>query len=485
MASTPRNTLPTGYRIHPKLGTVYGSNPRSADDLTVIRGIDTRQAAGLNRLGIYFLEQIATWTESQAAAVADALGMSASTMSHNGWVAQARALTVAQQSAPSVVRAAPLNQEPPLPASGARTITLLVCALLIGCCGVMWLNRRDQEPMTGVLAAEITNLKVPADSKLLATHVTAGDQVFTGEILLTLEKTEHLRQLAAQSQRVRQLAEDLQKAQAKASLELKWRRQQLQQELSAVRSRAEFFQSVSPQQVIPSLTDGLKATASLDSVHTVSRPRDISQRRQRTINSLLFINGVSGGSTLNTLPLVVARQTSPDTQPGLLDKEARDIEARLQQLEQLQEDLPAQVQLAAGVENLRLLHQEAQDKLSHMESLSRETVVLSPGYGTIGQIEFSDGDQMARDEVMVRILHTDRCYVIVHTPADRIGELRPGHHVTVKFQDHDECQGIVANFPMVDSQLAGTSQISSVRVNATGRAWPTVRPGSTVQVCAE
>ena len=65
MASPYLKSLPRGFRIDPRLGAVYDANPHSADDLTVIRGIETREAVGLNRLGIYFCEQLASWTDSE------------------------------------------------------------------------------------------------------------------------------------------------------------------------------------------------------------------------------------------------------------------------------------------------------------------------------------------------------------------------------------------------------------------------------------
>ena len=54
-SSQPNNfydQLSNGYRIDHQLGAVYDHSPSSADDLTAIRGIDTREAVILNRLGV-------------------------------------------------------------------------------------------------------------------------------------------------------------------------------------------------------------------------------------------------------------------------------------------------------------------------------------------------------------------------------------------------------------------------------------------------
>ena len=70
--------LPHGYRMDRRLGVVYDHPPAGADDLTLIRGIDTREAVILNRLGVYFLAQVGLWEHQEACAFADEIGMQAS-----------------------------------------------------------------------------------------------------------------------------------------------------------------------------------------------------------------------------------------------------------------------------------------------------------------------------------------------------------------------------------------------------------------------
>ena len=499
MASTFLNTLPDGYRIDPKLGAVYDASPHSADDLTDIRGTGMREAVGLNRLGIYFYEQLASWTDSQTIAVADALGMSASSIFHDRWTAQARTL-VSPIERVSFPRPATANvprsadfPTPPLPASGSRTITVLICALLIGCFFVSWLNRSTHHPMTGVLAAEITSLRVPADSRLLALHVSAGDEVFTGNTLLTLEKSEHVQLIGQQTRHVRRLAKALQQAQAKAVIELQWQSQQLDHELSETTNRAQFFQRLYPERNDNAETEELssvEASLPASQFQTVSRPRDITQPRTDQVNALLFISGASGMTTLDSLtstqPAPLVTGMAPlDSHNSLLQLEAQSIESRLQSLEQLQSRLPAQVKRAAGVEHLRTQHQDAQKQLAQMESLSRETAVVCPAYGTIGQVRYQEGDRMLRDEIMIKILHTDRKYVVAHVPTAQIKELQPGIQVDVIFPGHDTCLGTITNLPMVaDRNPVDGKSMASVRIESTGRSWPEIPIGSQVEVMA-
>ena len=178
--------------------------------------MDTREAVILNRLGVYFLPQIALWTHTEICAFSDELGMSASTLVDEQWIEQAQMQCRPRPTGPSTVSAH-------LPATAIRTVSLLACSLIVGCLLVYWLSLQSLQPLRGVVAADITSLRVPAESRLVAVRVKAGDEVFSGDQLLTLEKTEHLTFISQQQQRVRELGRQLQQADAQAELELVWR----------------------------------------------------------------------------------------------------------------------------------------------------------------------------------------------------------------------------------------------------------------------
>ena len=474
------NTLPRGYQIDPQLGAVYYELPASADDLTLIRGIGTRETVALNRLGVYFIGQVAKWQDHHIAAFATELGMSTSTICRQQWVEQAHAMTM-----PQGVSAEPAYE---LPAPGSRTAAVLVSALLIGCFVVYWLNRQPSRPMTGVLAADITSLRVPENSQLLATHVAAGDEVFTGQTLLTIEKLEHLGLINRQKLHVRELQEGLRRAEAQALLDLEWRTRELDRELSEVRSRVQLIRRLDQN------SDGHSESVKGDSADARFRP--VSSRRgtlrkgHRRLNSLLFISGRSDSSNLETRTALAPQRIIPnpvaDTASGgcdLLLMEDHSVELRLQRLEKQRGALPTQVRMAAGLENLRLQYNEASRKLDQMKELSREVAVLCPAYGTIGLVRYREGDRMAEGEVMLQILHTDRRYVVVHAPTRRLNELQLRTEIRLGFPGDADFDGLVANVPVLaDSQLSGGESVASIRIEPHGRHWPEIPIGSQVQV---
>ncbi|MCH2213059.1 MAG: hypothetical protein MK110_17275 [Fuerstiella sp.] len=496
MASNVLYPLSSGYRIDPQLGLVYDAVPRVSDDLTVIPAIGPRQAAGLNRLGVYFIEQVATWTDSQTAAVSDALSVPVSTTVRDCWRTQARTVLRANDElnstttpGDSTIQPSP---SPPLPASGSRTVTVLLCALLIGCFFVWSLNRHTTPAITGILAADITILRVPSDSRLLSSHVTAGDEVFTGEILLTVEESEPGEQIDQQRQHVQKLDEELQRAKTKATLELEWRIEQLDLDVLESKRRAQFFREFypSPTGHQPAVTIDYDTWLPLQ-VCTVSKSNPGSVISYPK-DPLLFINGITGTTTLNSLSadslqgLRSKHPTPADTNVDLFQLEVQNLEARIEQLTRRRSHLPAQINRATGVELLQSEFDAAKKRYTQMKNLSRNTNVLCPNYGRITQLQFREGDNMRRGDVMLKIVHTDRPYIILKAPVESINKLVPNTQLTVLFPGHDPCQGIVTEVPAVTArQMSDGGDVASVRVEPTGRKWPRPAVGTRVDILTQ
>ncbi|MCR9200850.1 MAG: HlyD family efflux transporter periplasmic adaptor subunit [Planctomycetaceae bacterium] len=487
-----------GYRIDRDFGAVYDRTPAAADDLTQIRGVDTREAVILNRLGVYFFPQVALWSRHEAAAFADELGMSTSTLLDEQWIQQARDLSVPRPEPGATAH---------LPASAIRTVSLLACSLIAGCLIVYWLSTRSDSPVAGVLSADITSIRVPANARLMQAHVNPGDEVFSGDVLLTLEKSEHLSIIASQEKRVEELRRQLQEAQARAKLDLQWRTRELDREISDVRTRAHIIEAAN----VP-LPEPLRAEAAPRpvsgpegqrvAVRTVSNSRTVKEYCPvNRGNHMIFIAGRTGESSIGVpRPKQTARPNIvPQPQPlpapesptvlaseprvDLLSIEASAIESRLQKLEELRDILPEQVRQAAGVESVRLQFEEAAERLENFRSVSREVDIASPGYGKVGLIRYQTGDQMSAGEVMLKILHTDRRYVLMYVPSRRVNEVEVGMEVALEFPGAEVYRGRVADLPMLADPASQSDQsFIPVRVTPTGKLWPEIPIGSQIDI---
>ncbi len=509
--TTPlRGRLPYGYHVDPEFGTVYDSVPSGADDLTRIRGIRTREAVALNSLGVYFIGQMALWRQQQICAFADELGMAPTQVVDERWVEQAQYL-----SRPASVVAATHA----MPASVIRTCSLLVCAVLVGCLVVYWLALRQPPAMRGVLSAEITSLRVPEEARLLQVHVRTGSEVFSGEKLLTLEKSEHLVLIRDQQQRVRRLEEQLEQAEAQATLELEWRARDIERELSEVKARAELIRDVKRQTVEPlrtvsstseedededNVTESAAPAATGQAV-SASRTLEIAAITAQRPNSLIFVSGPTGAGTIDLKPAIRQRLPEIKAEPvrpapaapkeqetvrpestaesRLLQLETRTVELRLRQLEEARRNLPAQVRQAAGIEALRLRHGEAAQQLADMNALSREVAVVCPAYGTVAEIRFREGDAVPAGEVIVKVLHTDRRFVLVRVPGRRVNELQAGATLDLMFPGGERFEGTVAQVPMLaEAGQSDGDSMTVVRVEPAGRLWPSIPVGTQIDV---
>lgn len=512
--------LSHGYRIDRKFGLVFDQVPSGSDDLTLIRGIDTREAVQLNRLGVYQFAQVALWDRTEISAFADELGMGVSALLSEKWVEQAHQLCLNQPGS----RIAATTSTEVLPASFVRTASLLVCATLVGCMVVYWLSLQRNQAFRGVLSAEITSLRVPAQSRLLSTQVKAGDEVFTGQILLTLEKTEHLAMIHSQEKRVQELKQDLERAEAQASLDLEWRVRDVESEIVEMQTRAHLIQEVErdapellrsvslPNQDDPFSDPSAEVVFDLASLpepglnaETVSSSREVHQHA--VPNGFMFFASSGASSPVPEYdrsapqPMPVPVQTTapkklvPSPKPhtrvamatdsgrsSVLQLEAQTVQQRLARLEDLRTVLPEQVRRAAGVETLRSQLSETERQLKTMKELSREVSVVCPGYGRVGQVRYRVGDSMGSGETMLKILHTDRRFVTVQIPTSEIDRVQPGDAVDLIFPDERTYTGRVTDLPMIAEESANGYSAASVRIEHTGRLWADVPIGSHIEV---
>lgn len=508
MALNLLSDIPAGYRIDRRFGAVYDRAPEAADDLTAIRGIATREVAALNRLGVYFLEQVALWRKDECDCVAEELGMRPSVIQDEQWPQQA--MTILQRRAAMIRPVAATSHTN----SFLRTISFLACAMLVGFLFVYFLNSYGKNPIRGTLSAEITSLRVPTESRLVTSHIRPGDEVFSGDALLTLEKTEHLTLISLQEQKVRNLESSLQKAEAQAALDLEWRTRELDRELSDVRTRAQLIQEVKRGPLAP--VRSAEVDAPIESARSeakmVSKSREVIQPPQPFVpvaalkppNSMVFFSGESGETSVNVktvevklpeppapllipvepTPVVLASGPKPaSTSEEILSVEARTVEMRLRRLEELRAALPEQVTRAAGVAGMRLQLDSESRKLDAMRTVSREVAVVCPAYGKIGQVRYKPGDVMSPGEVMVKLLHTDRRFVVAFLPTSRQHEVELGAIVDVVFPGNQRFRGKIADLPMIaDGSSREGHSFSSVRIEPVGKLWPEIPIGSQIEV---
>ena len=481
--------LPRGHRMDRQFGVVFDTAPEFSDDLTQIDGIRTREAVLLNQRGIYFWGQIALWRHRELAAIAEELQVPIGRIVDEGWTEQSRKLCHTMTSVQSLT----------LPASALRTVSLLACALLIGFLTVYLLGRHSNEPLTGILSADITTIRVPAASRLTSVQVKAGEEVFSGQPLLTLEKIEHVSFIETQERLVRELERELKRVEAQAAIELEWRTRDLDRELSSVRQRVAMKElDGTTASRVPS--DKLTRPESGLSVIGVSSQTATQQKPAPRVHAggIIFFSGASGQSSLVPKPVGIPIDQEPvrivqvprntvisdsTTIPASDGTDLQTLRSEQLRLEAVRASLPTVVSEAVGATNMRDQFADATRQLELMKSVSREVQVTSPVYGTVGQVRYRQGDDMQAGEIMLRILHTDRRYIMTYLPTRRVHEMRAGQEVELRFPGNEEFLGQVVDVPLL-ADLTGNSgdTLAAVRIEQAGRLWPNVPVGSQIDV---
>jgi len=481
-------TLPRGHRMDRRFGVVFDIAPEFSDDLTRVDGVRTREAVLLNQLGIYFWGQMALWRHREMSAIADELQIPVGRMIDEAWTEQAKALC-------SVV--AP-RQSSTLPASGLRTTSLLIVALLIGFFTVYSLGRHRNQSLTGILSADITTIRVPAASRLTSVQIKAGEEVFSGQPLLTLEKLEHLAIIESQEHLVRDLEREVKRVEAQAAIELEWRTRDLNRELSNVRQRVALREL--DGRTASRIPDGIPNRAQNGvPVRSVSSSNagQLDATPRRRAGGTIFFSGASGQSSAALEPARVPDVPEPlrmaqiqhnclvsDSEAiSAADPELQTLRAEQSRLEAVRNTLPATVKEAVGATTIQAQYAEATKQLESMKTVSREVNVKSPVYGTVGQVHYREGDDMQAGEVMLRILHTDRRYIVANLPTRRVHEMRPGQEVELQFPGNEEFRGQVVDIPMVADQTGQNGDtLAAIRIEQVGRLWPNVPVGSQIDV---
>jgi multidrug resistance efflux pump len=481
-------TLPRGHRMDRRFGVVFDVAPEHSDDLTQISSIRTREAVLLNQLGICFWGQIALWRHREISEIAEEIQIPVARIVDEGWIEQAKSLC--RLEAP--------RQSATLPASALRTVSLLVGAVLIGFLTVYLFGQQRNPALTGILSADITTIRVPAASRLTNIQIKAGEEVFSGQPLLTLEKLEHLSFIETHERLVRDLERELKRVEAQAAIELEWRTRDVDRELSSVRQRmaARELNDTTASRVPDGKPNRVQSNVPVRSVSS----RNTSQSgpaKKNIAGGIVFFSGASDQSSLDSAPTTDAAEQKPvrvaelprnsvvsDSVTSIpIDHDLEILRSEESRLKSVRESLPITINEAAGVTNLKAQFQDASRQLDVLKSASREVNVMAPVYGTVGQVRYRVGDDMQAGEVMLRILHTNQRYVTAYLPTRRVHEMRPGQEVALRFPGNEEFQGQVVDIPMVaDVTGASGETLAAVRIEQSGRLWPNVPVGTQIDV---
>lgn len=514
--------LPEGHRMDRQLGIVFDALQPNPDDLTQINNIQSREQLLLNQNGVFFLSQIALWHSREMNAFAPILDITLARIIDENWVGQARELC-AQRKA--VVES--------YPSTFFRMLTVVVCALMAGVLVVWAIGTHYNQPLTGILSADITTVQAPASARLAEVHVRAGDEVFTGQPLLQLENTEISTKIAGIMQQLQTTEQELLRLEAQAAIELEWRRRDVDSDIARLRIAVADLPPSTNTRSTAARNRRITATPASASqpVEMPAAAVTLLQARRNSASQILFFDGRKPTAALTephhatppitqppaaaaATPAQTAAAPEPAAQPPVqtvattavatpedLSQAAEppestsaargththtaltEAEAEITRLLAVRNELPARVDAATGVTAARARRDSLLAELQSLKTTSPDIKVQSPVYGIIGQVRGRQGQQVAASEVMLKILHTDRRCVLVQLPTPRVHELSMGEEVELKFPGNQTYRGKVVELPLMADEPADRSETTTmVRIDPVGRLWPAVPIGCQIEV---
>lgn len=365
------------------------------------------------------------------------------------------------------------SSRPGRPASIARTLTMTTTALLLSLVVTGSVARRDTTRFPGVLKADVSKLSAPADGVVEWMDVKPGQIVLPGTELFIIRDTELEERIRKAKLTLNGFQMDLAAAEARSELEL-------QQRMAALESSAfeteltltgllqqqfqESFESTALSDYL-NLFDALASTE-IPPVNLKSLSMPLQDREYDRMRAMIERSEVENR--------IEALQTRIELCEGRL-KELRDTIA----------GLPERIQAAHRIPVIQASIETAAAELNELRSLEAERTVKSPIYGMAGLLRVQEQETVSAGDLLVEIFDRDREFVTVSLPMPLVAALEERSHVTLHFPNDEKREGTIQALPpqlTSEDNRAGDQATYSMIIRPTGKPWPTLPIGSSLNV---
>lgn len=363
------------------------------------------------------------------------------------------------------------------PASSGRTILFLLIALGSGLGLTAAMNSRRAPTFTARLHTQAITITAPRDARVKSVLIPPGKPVAPGKEIALLIDEGLSSELQQQRRRVTLLQRELEQARAQAEVDLAWRTKLLDAEIlnnqlkSADYLKKKYLRQIRDyawQEYLHS--DAVAGTGSIDDVFASLMQEQMLPGEDR-FRSLLRQEAIrSAGEVYNT--------------------QIRLCDQRLDQLQRLKEDLPERLRRAKGVDVIETRLTAARQILKQLESRQPLISLRASSYGTVGVYRKHPGEKVSAGGAIVELLNQQQRYLIVQVPSREMTRFATGTQVTLRFAGGQQRRGIVRSVPPQTLEEASRRDTNDhlhdvavpVRVDPSGRLWPSVPIGSTVAV---
>lgn len=355
--------------------------------------------------------------------------------------------------------------------STGRTLLLLGAALAVSSGLTACWAWSGSECYTGFLRAESTSISANRDGTIQTLLLAEGATAETGAPLLTVIDDSLVSQIAESRQRVELLRTELDQARARADVDLKWRNKELEAEILQTQLKSAGY--LKTQYDLQMQKHAWNEHESRQSGFGADQPPQSVIQAVRVPDDL----GIQ----------TVLKQEAVQNAIQVADAQVELCEQRLDELKRLKEQLPDRIDRANGVGTAEARLQAAAATLTQLERQQREIEVVAPSYGTVGIYRKRPGERVRADETIVELLDEDRRFLLVAVPSRELAAVTADSAVSLEFPGGKMRAGKVRQIPPQTTTAAEDNSsrgdaLVPVRIDPTGRLWPSVPIGTAVKV---
>lgn len=354
-----------------------------------------------------------------------------------------------------------------------RFAIMLVLAISAGT-GLAWyLELAGLRAFASSLEARTTVVTANRAARIQDVAVKTGQTVVPGDALFQLIDGQLADRLEAKRRELAQSEIELGRSKAVAEVEMTWRRRDVQ---------AEIFE-----------TQLKIATLSQDKLN--KQVEQIAWKDHLTnVESSIESSNNDENSPFRSISMTLRSPDERRLQAMLReDAAAAAVEAiatqvalceqRLKKLESLEKEIESKIKASSGVDLAEARLASIKQELMTLEGEVKELAVISPAYGTIGEVKLQSGDRVSGGGMLVEILDNERRHVVAQIPSSAAAKLKTGSTVTLVFPPEQRRIGIIASIPpQATSTTADSESCLSVKIEPAGKLWPKFAVGSSVKV---
>ncbi len=360
--------------------------------------------------------------------------------------------------------AEPNAAEQSLIASRVSLTVFGIVALMLGYAITLYWDSSARRDYVGYLSAPVAQINSKTRGLISQLNVGEGDMVHFGQELFGVSDLESVSAVAELEKEIANLRGQLVQKQAAADVDLAWRTKNIQSEILAARLKsAEYLKSQFDQQIQQQAWNDY-----------IANPRNADEKPQKLFQAISH----------------TWESPEADRRQAIINKEAarnavevsgvqlKLCEQQLENLKQLQAELPKKVHNAHGLEQLENELQALSGKLATLKKGPAVQPHTASQYGQVTVCWKKTGEAIDADETVLEIIDREKVYLTVQIPTGDINNFEEGAEVELVFPGDVVRHGRVQQIPLrADTATAGDTvgqhvAVLTLKVVPVHKSWP-------------